>query len=228
MVIDDYLASARAPWEVLVDHTCPLPIASGYGTSGAGAASLSLALNNALGEPCSRSAALRIAHIAEVKARTGLGTVASESIGGLAVRVTPGAPGIGRVEKLAISGSSRVVSGTFGPIPTMQILSSKKLRDRVNSCSVRLVGNLLRKPDAGNFMRLSRGFTTCLGLASSRLRRFLEMAETQGIGASMMMVGEGAFCIAPVEALEMAEKLFQWGGLSPTVSRIYSRGAHLV
>ncbi len=228
MVIDDFLNRDGHSWHVRVNHRCRLPVGSGYGTSGAGAASLSLALNDALGNPFSRNGALAIAHIAEVKAKTGLGTVASVSRGGLAVRLKPGAPGVGEVRRLPLRTSQRVVSGSFGPILTKRVLSSRTLRTRVNFCSGRLVASLLKRPDGQNFVRLSRTFAECLGIISLRLRRFLDLADMRGRLGSMMMIGDGAFCLVSSDLVPVIVGLMRLAGLSPVVSRIYAKGAHLI
>ncbi len=227
-VIDEYLGLKSGHWNIHVEHQCSLPVGAGYGTSGAGAASLSLALNSVFGDHFSRVGALRVAHVADVAARTGLGTVASVSKGGLAVRLKPGAPGIGMVRKLATSSDLRVVSGSFGPLSTSRVLASRILRKRVNVCSRGLLESLLRKPDGFNFLRLSRRFADCLGLASVRLRNLLGVLEKRGIVASMMMLGDGAFCIAPRQAAREAARLFRQNELSPVVSKVSREGAHLV
>jgi len=227
-VINEYLLLYREPWTVKVDYICDLPVGRGYGTSGAGAASLTLALNDALGNPLGRIAAFSVAHKAEVKARTGLGTVAAVSEGGLAVRVKPGAPGIGEVRKLSVPESLRVVSGSFGPIPTVTILSSRSLTHRVNVCSRRLVENLLRRPEERNFLRLSRSFADCLCLGSRRVSRALALAERHGVVASMMMLGDGVFSLVPSDSVQVVAGLMRSTGFSTISSRIYSRGAHLV
>ncbi len=227
-VVDEYMALDGGPWIVQVDHKCRLPVGTGYGTSGGGAASLSLALNNALGEPLSRSESLSIAHVADAGAMAGLGTVASVSKGGFVVRVKPGAPGLGEVRRLSLPGSLRVVSGSFGPMSKSLVLSSLGLRRRVNLCSRRLVGSLLGRPDAENFVRLSRRFADCLGLVSSRLRRVLDSTDREGVIASMMMLGDGAFCLVPSDTVPGILRLFRREGLLTVASRIYPEGAHLI
>ncbi len=227
-VVDEYLGFLGGRWDIHVEHRCKLPVGAGYGTSGAGALSLSLALNDAFGETLPRQEALRIAHVADAQAKTGLGTVASESIGGLAVRISPGAPGIGKVRKLATSSKMRVVSGSFGPMSKNRVLSSEALRRSVNVCSRGLVDNLLRNRDVSSFMVLSRRFADCLDLMSSRLRDVLIAMNARGIVASMMMLGEGAFCIIPKNAAPGVARLLRDAGMRSAISRISTRGAHLL
>ena len=227
-VIDDYVALSGGHWRVRVEHQCKLPVGAGYGTSGAGATSLSLALNSAFGSQLSRLEALKIAHIADARAKTGLGTVASVSQGGLAVRLEPGAPGVGMVKNLTIPTYLRVVSASFAPLSTKRVLSSDALRKRVNLCSRGLVDNLLRRRDASSFVSLSRRFSDCLGLVSARLRVVLDALDERRIVASMMMVGDGAFCMVPRKKASGVAKLFRTAGMSTLISGVGRRGAHIV
>jgi len=227
-VVDAYLHSAEGHWKVRVEHQCKLPIGAGYGTSGAGAASLSLALNKAFGGQLSRIRALRVAHVAEVDAKTGLGTVASVSVGGLAVRVSPGAPGIGKVRKIATPSGIRIVSGSFSKLSKPRILSSRKLIERVNGCSRGLVASLLDQGNASSFVSLSRKFCDCLGLVSRRLRRVLDSLDQRGVVASMMMLGEGAFCIVPQDQARGVARLLRNAGMSAVISGVGRQGAHVL
>ena len=227
-VVDEYLHLGEGHWRVRVEHQCKLPIGAGYGTSGAGAASLSLALNKAFGGQLSRIGALRIAHVVDIDAKTGLGTVASVSAGGLAVRVRPGAPGIGKVRKIATPSGIRIVSGSFGKLSKPRILSSRKLTERVDACSRGLVASLLNQKNASTFVSLSRKFGDCLGLVSRRLRGVLDLLDQRGVVSSMMMLGDGAFCIVPQDEARDVARLFQNAGMSAVISRVGRQGAHVL
>ncbi len=227
-VLGEYLETYAGSWWVQVFHECPLPVGTGYGTSGAGAVSLSLAFNEAIGGPLSRLEALRVAHRAEVNCKTGLGTVTSVSNGGFNIRTTPGAPGVSEVRKIPLSKRLRVVSGSFGPIPTKRVLSNRGLRDRLNLCGRSLVGTLLRHPDATNFLRLSRRFAQCSGLLTPRLCQVLGSIEQEGILASMLMIGKGVFCIVPQDTASSVLGIMKGAGLVPFVSGIRNKGAELV
>jgi pantoate kinase len=98
-VIKTFLSRIEENYIVSVEHTVTIPIGSGYGTSGAGALSLALALNKVFNLGLTRIEAAQVAHIAEVKCKTGLGTVIAETYGGLEIRTKPGAPGIGEIKK---------------------------------------------------------------------------------------------------------------------------------
>jgi len=77
-------------FEIIIKHSINVPIGAGFGTSGAAALSLALALNEVFDLGMSKIEAAQLAHIAEVECKTGLGTVAAETFGGLEIRVKPG------------------------------------------------------------------------------------------------------------------------------------------
>src|SRR3989442_12894078 len=133
-VVQEHLARSSKTLRVNISHRGILPMGCGYGTSGAGALSLSLAVNEALGSHLSNIEAAQIAHKAEVKHMTGLGTVTSAFYGGLVIRTRPGAPGFAEVKKIIPPSSLRVVSGAFGPISTAGVLSNTCLKKRINLC----------------------------------------------------------------------------------------------
>jgi pantoate kinase len=197
----------------------------GYGTSGAGALSLSLALNEALGSNLSHVEAAQIAHQAEVKYRTGLGTVTSAFYGGLLIRTRPGAPGFAEVKKIIPSSSMRVVSGAFGPISTASVLSKIDLKRRINLCGRGLVSLQVRGPETNTFIRLSRRFADCVGIFSPRLREAIARMQQRRIMSSMMMIGESLFTVIRRELVPEAKSTIRLVGLTPVVSKIAAHGA---
>ena len=80
-VLNSFLSRVKGNHEIFVDHDISIPIGSGFGTSGAGALSLAIALNEALSLDLPQIEVAQIAHIAEVKCKTGLGTVIAEKFG---------------------------------------------------------------------------------------------------------------------------------------------------
>jgi pantoate kinase len=215
-------------WYAEISHLSRVPSGRGYGTSGAGALGLSLALNDALGQSLSMPEAAQIAHLSEVECKTGLGTVASVFSGGLTVRTAPGAPNIGEVRKLTLPSSLRVISASFGPISTSRVLASLDLKKTINACGRTLVGRFLRDDSYSNFMTLSRKFSNCVGLVSSRLRRVMNALDSSGFSCSMMMLGESLFCLLPYGGVARLEAIFRSYNLEPVVSTVARIGARLI
>jgi len=224
-VVAEHLGSSSEILRVTVSHRSILPMGCGYGTSGAGALSLSLALNEALGSNLSHVEAAQIAHRAEVKHRTGLGTVTSAFYGGLVIRTRPGAPGFARVKKIVPSSSMRVVSGAFGPISTARVLSNTGMKKRINLCAKGLVSLQVNGPETDTFVRLSLRFAGCLGLISPRLREAISRMQRRRIKSSMMMIGESIFTVVRKELVPEAKSTIKLAGLAPVVSKIAEHGA---
>jgi pantoate kinase len=224
-VVREHLERSSETLRVDVSHSGSLPMGCGYGTSGAGALSLSLALNHALGSHLSNIEAAQIAHKAEVKHKTGLGTVTSAYYGGLAIRTRAGAPGIAEVKKIIPSSSLRVVSGAFGPISTSGVLTNIGLKKRINSCGRGLVPLQVKSPETKTFIRLSKRFADCLGLFSPRLREALARMEGRQIVSSMMMIGESLFTVVQRDLVSEAKASIKSVGLAPLVSEISRQGA---
>ncbi len=215
-------------WQVEISHECRFPPGRGYGTSGAGALGLSLALNEAMGLSFSMLEAAQIAHLCEVECKTGLGTIASVFSGGLTVRKVPGAPEIGQVRKLTLPSSLRIVSGSFGPISTRRVLADHYLKKEINACGRALVERFLQDVSYSNFMSISRKFSNCVGLISSRLRRAMNALDSSGFSCSMMMLGESLFCLLPREDVSPVEEIFRSNELSPATSKVARSGARLI
>ncbi len=226
-VVREYLRRGDLQARVKVSHHSPLPIGTGYGTSGAGALSLSLALGNALGI-ANRVEASQIAHEAEIRCRTGLGTVTAVFHGGFLVRLKPGAPGVAEVRKLPVSKHERVVSASLGTISTSTVLSRRSFRQHVNLCGRGLMANLLAQPRISTLLTVSKRFTQCLGLTTPRLHRLIEIMDSQESVSAQMMIGEGIFSIMHKDRVPALTKILRKSGLKPNVSRIALRGAHLV
>lgn len=223
-----YLELDGRSWLVEISHKSRVPTGHGYGTSGAGALSLSLALNDAMRLSLSDAEAAQIAHLCELECKTGLGTVASVFSGGLTVRTAPGAPEIGKVRKLSPPSALRIVSASFGPIPTNRVLGKLDLKKTINECGRRLVEKFLRNSSHINFMILSRKFSNCVGLMSSRLRRVMNALDSNGFECSMMMLGESLFCLPPREDVARVEAILRSQELAPVVSKVAQSGARLI
>jgi pantoate kinase len=141
-------------------------------------------LNESLGLRLSRIEAAQIAHVAEVKHKTGLGTVIDETFGGIQIRVKPGAPGIGKVKPVTVEGNHVVACLPFGPLSTKKALSDPKLRRLINRYGGKLVDELETEPQVSKFMKLSRNFAESTSLTSERVRRVLAEAENEASSAA--------------------------------------------
>jgi pantoate kinase len=230
-VVDAFLSrcAGAANSEITVEHQVEAPIGAGFGTSGAGALGLALALNEALGLGLSRIEAAQLAHVAEVECKTGLGTVIAETFGGLEIRVKPGAPGVGEIKCLPIPENVVVACHVFGPLSTRKFLTDRGTRSRINRFGGDLVDELLEAPTTLNFMRLSRQFAEHVGLITQNVRGVLNAADKVGVVCSMPMFGESVFTITDEENVEGILQIFQEHGSTgqTIVSKVNHGGARL-
>jgi len=195
------------PWSVL--HQCSLPIGCGFGTSGAGALSLVLALNEAAGSPLDHLEAASLAHRAELEIGTGLGTVLGETFGGFEVRTKAGAPGTGTVVNLPYPEGLKAVFLLFGPLATPRLLGNPEVRHAISREGESLRQQLLDKPEVTEFLRLSFAFGRQAGLVSSRLAVLQDQLAEQGWIAPMLMFGDGLFTLVDSPNFDRVLDVFQ-------------------
>ena len=100
--VSRYVLDRLAKSPVIVRTQLDMPLGSGFGASGAGALGCGLALNSHFNLGMMANQVAAVAHCAEVVNRTGLGDVIAQNTGGLVVRLLPGAPGIGRVDRIPV------------------------------------------------------------------------------------------------------------------------------
>jgi pantoate kinase len=209
---------ARGP--VRVRTTLEMPFGAGFGASGAGALGCAYALNSLFELGLTAKQAAAIAHEAEVTNRTGLGDVIAQNAGGLVVRLQPGAPGTGLIDRIPVPPLpiSYVVRG---PISTKQVLSDERVMAAVNAAGEAALKELLKKPTFTNFLLLSRRFTVNSSLASDWALQAIEAVEAAGAMASMIMLGDAVFAFGEAAT----EALSGFGQVHTTT--ISQRGANL-
>ena len=227
-VVAQMISVIDRPHRVIVEYNVQTPIGAGFGSSGGGALSLALALNEALGLGLSRMEAARVAHVAEIECRTGLGTVLAELTGGFGVTVRPGAPGIGETVRFRHCGLSAVCL-PFGPIPTKDALSDPDLRRRINELGGRFVDELQRDQSPELFMSLSRRFAEHVGLITPRLRAVMDTTDEAGIPCTMVMFGEVVFSLLECEEADRLAEILRRAapGYEVLEARIEEQGARL-
>jgi len=188
--------SKRPHQQLKIEHTIIPPQSSGFGTSGAGALSLSLALNKYFGFPFTTEQASHFAHIAEIECRTGLGTVIGEYFGGFELRTVPGAPGVGQVQTFSYPRNLQALFAVRGPSLTSKALSDPKIRNDVNRAGLHNFTELRKNPTVKNFLYYSRTFSVETCLMTPWVETTLELLEKRGIIGSMLMFGEAVFSLA--------------------------------
>jgi pantoate kinase len=199
------------PFDVVVNHKIDVPVGAGFGTSAGGALTAGLALSEALDLHLTYNQIGRIAHVAEVMCKTGLGTVGPLMLGGCVITVESGAPGISVIDRIPLCDDYVIVAGVFGTTPTKQVLDSAEKRSEVNRYGRRTLEAILAEPSVENFMACCLDFAEKAGFMTARVRRLVELAEKAGpVGVAQNMVGEAVHVLVLEEnAREIAEAFKQ-------------------
>lgn len=231
-VVEVFLSKFKelANYNLFVEHYVEMPIGAGFGTSGAAALSLSLALNETFNLGMSIIKAAQIAHTVEVHCKTGLGTVIAETFGGIEIRTKPGAPGIGDIKHIPVKKDMVVACLSYGPLSTQRFLTDMLVRERINRFGGKLIDKLVEKPNITNLMKLSREFAENVGLLTEKLRGVLKAADEAGFVCSMPMFGESIFTITEKDELPKLLEIFERHGSSGKiiVSEVDFEGARLL
>ncbi len=181
--------------KVKINHEIQTPIGAGFGSSGGGAITTAMALSEALELKMSYIEASKIAHLAEIECKTGLGTVFAATQGGFGVLFDAGAPGIGEAIKYIASNELVAFCVYFGPISTSEALTNLELRRRINDLGGSFVDDLKENLCPSRFMELSRKFTDYVGIVTPRLSTILKASDKAGVPCSMAMFGEALFSL---------------------------------
>jgi pantoate kinase len=210
MVAQMLLEEVNEPHSVVVRHTVEAPIGAGFGTSAAGALNTTLALSKALGLSLTYNHLGKLAHVAEVKCRTGLGTVGALMLGGCILTLEPGAPGIASIDRIPISADHVIVAGVVGPTLTKEVLASPEKRREVNKWGRKTLEDILSEPSLENFLACCLDFAQRTGFMTDRLHKLVKLAEKAGsIGVAQNMVGEAVHALTTVENAESVIQAFK-------------------
>jgi pantoate kinase len=230
-VVKMLLDKVDRTYNVVVKHKVEIPIGAGFGSSAAGALTTALALSKALDSNLTYNQLGRIAHVAEVKCKTGLGTVGPLMLGGCILTVEPGAPGIAIIDRIPISTDYVIVAGVFGPIPTKEVLSSPEKRLAINKWGRKTLEKILSEPSLENFLACCREFAEKTGFTTERVRTLMKLADKAGaIGAAQNMVGEAVHALTTLENAENVVHAFKRALPQDKIlsSRVDIQGARLL
>ncbi|MFX0207606.1 MAG: hypothetical protein ACFFDT_16585 [Candidatus Hodarchaeota archaeon] len=179
---------------IQVSHTFEVPMSAGFGASAAGALGTAFVLNDLFQLELPRVKLFQIAHIAEVKNRSGLGDVIGLYQGGLELRIKAGAPGFGKTRSLKNDHNLQIATLHIGTIATSSILSNPIYRETINQAGHKFIAVLIKDSSFTRFGELSERFTKSVGLLSSKLQQeFVRI--TKPLLKGQIMLGEGIFIL---------------------------------
>jgi len=209
-VVEMLTAKVPENYSVTVVHRVEVPIGAGFGSSAAGALGTALALSKVFGLNLTFNQLGRVAHVAEVRCRTGLGTVGPLLFGGCGLTIEPGAPGLSRLDRIPVSPDHRIIAGTFRPYPTKEMLSSQEKREIINEWGRKTLKKILADPSLENFMKACKEFALGTGFVTGRVQKLIELAEKAGaIGATQNMLGEAVHALVTVDTVEAVHEAFK-------------------
>ena len=189
-----------------IEHEISIPVGYGLGSSSAVALSLSFALDQALKTKLDKTTIGQIAHNAEVNCKTGLGDVLASFHGGFEIRVKPGAPGIGNVEKI-VTDKISIIMICFSPISTSKFL--KERLSQINGLGGKMVNRLLESKNYEHFQDMSLEFAKYIDVMTPRMQKLVNELSENNIKCGIALFGETVFSMIPKENEDKVLKILQ-------------------
>ena len=180
-----------------IEHQISIPVGYGLGSSGAVALSLSYALDKVLGTKLDKFEIGKIAHNAEVSCKTGLGDVLSSYYGGFEIRIKPGAPGIGEIEKIDTKNIS-IIMICFSPISTNKFIQEHI--SKINGLGGKMVKRLLESKNYEIFQDMSVEFARYVDVMTPKMESLIDELSENGIKSGIALFGETVFSMVPKES----------------------------
>lgn len=174
-----------------------LPLACGFGISGASSIATAYSINHLFHLEKDKQILARVAHDAEIENRTGLGSVATEITGGFLVKQGPGIPV--SAKRLPFTGK-KLYAIVLKPYETSKILGDEKRSVMINTAAERALDkiNALSIPTLSTILDISYSYAKESGiLQKGELQSMIEDVRNQGGHATMAMVGETMFSDSP-------------------------------
>ena len=222
-VVQYYLNNFNLPsYFIDINHFVEVPIGYGLGTSGAAALSLSYALNKSLGLGLTKEQAAQIAHVAEISCKTGLGTVIAEFYGGLEIRTSFGAPGIGKVTKIKIDNYKAIVL-CINPILTKLVLSNYS--NNANKLGSIMIEQLLLTKDVKSFLSMAHKFADNLELTKGACEIPIQELRRHGFECSVALFGQTIFTLVKSEHVSQVASILKRFSGTLIISDVDNKGA---
>ena len=200
------------PMKIEIKHNFDLPVGCGYGASGSGALGTIFGLNHALNLNLAYEERGRIAHIAEVINKTGLGTVCGILGRGLSMLLEPGYPCV--YKRINAQSDIKIICGTFGMIPTKSVLSDPLLSAKIKESGRKAVKKLIQNPNMKTFIRASIEYvneTNILNILKLEKEKELmnNLNKLDILGASMNQLGRSVYAIGTMEQEKKIVEIFE-------------------
>ncbi|MCV0410813.1 GHMP kinase [Nitrosopumilus sp.] len=209
-----------------IEHEILIPVGYGLGSSSAVALSLSYALDQALDTKLDKTRIGQIAHNAEVNCKTGLGDVLASYHGGFEIRVKPGAPGIGSVEKI-FTDKITILMICFSPISTNKFIRERL--SQINGIGGKMVKKLLESKNYEHFQDMSLEFAKYVDVMTPRMQKLVDELSQKNIKCGIALFGETVFTMIPKEKEnDVLEILHKYSDGSIIKSELDDQGARVL
>ena len=211
-IIENIKYHLKTPIGIKINHTFDLPVGCGFGASGSGALGAIFGLNYLLNLNLSYYERGRIAHIAEVMNKTGLGTVCGLLGRGLCMLKESGYPC--DIERVNIPAGVKIICGTFGMIHTKSILNSESLSTKIKIAGKKALQKLMADKSIHTFTKASIDFvkeTNILSILNLTNTKLLmeDLNKLDIIGASMNQLGRSVYAIGYEEKVKEMIEVFE-------------------
>jgi len=175
--------------DAIVSYESPVELGVGYGMSAALTLGTAVGVAALLGRSVIEAA--KVAHVVEVENRTGLGDVIAEYYGGgIEVRVRPGPPGVGLLDRVPYPEDLVVLTVDLGRGSTPTML--RELANKLNEIGPRYIEKMINEPTYENFVSLSREFSREIGFLTrdieGRLSPCTRYADTYYVKKGVLVI----------------------------------------
>lgn len=176
--------------KVRVDISSPLPLAYGFGISGACSLATALAVNKLYNLKLDNMELARIAHAAEIMAKTGLGTVATQIIGGFLIKEKAG---LLPVFKKIIIRNKTIYAYLLGAISTSKVLNNKKRLNLISREADKALQNIKKLNDLSLAGIMDISYQYCLNsklIKDEEISNLITKIRFNGGHATMAILGK--------------------------------------
>lgn len=187
---------------VSISTTTDFPIGYGFGMSGAGSFSTSIALNEALKSGYTYKECMEIATKAEIACGTGIGTVKTQQYYGFIIGKKPYPSNVAEIIPCE---EDTVVCAFLEPIETGSIIKDPIWKEKITRIGLECLEELDVNRTIPKLLEMARKFTFETGLAGPKLKELLNRVPN----ASMAMLGQTAFTVVKKEEAESIANIFK-------------------
>lgn len=186
----EYALSSLTKKSLIVTLQSPLPLGYGFGLSSASTLATVFATNKLFNLELDTLDLIKLVHIAEVKTKTGLGSVATQIIGGFLIKTIPGIPS--QFLKLPFLGK-KLYAIIVKKLETPSILNDKNKMRSINKAADDALRKISRlpSPSLAEILDIAYAFAQKSELLTNRVViSLIKKIKNTGGHATMAMLGE--------------------------------------